>query len=77
MPSLSGGDVAFEPTQTSSGFVMGTRPDLVFAWTKRDEKTTTYGFGFGPYAEALGSTGTSQIWLGGGATAVFSFCPSF
>lgn len=71
MPLLLGGDVAFEPTETSSGFVIGARPELIFAWTKSDEKTTTYGFGFGPYIEAMGSTGTSQIWLGGGATAVF------
>ncbi|HEY1959834.1 MAG TPA: hypothetical protein VGH28_29695 [Polyangiaceae bacterium] len=68
-PFILGVDAALTSPSTATGFYGGVRPELVFAWSKEDVRSTA-GFGFGPYANFGGSTGTSQIWLGGGATAV-------
>ncbi|HEY2367682.1 MAG TPA: hypothetical protein VGH87_14900 [Polyangiaceae bacterium] len=67
-PFLFGVDAALVDPSASTGFVFGWRPELIFAWT-RDKR----GVGFGPYADAMGSFGTHQIWLGGGATIAAYF----
>ena len=71
-PFILGVDAALTSPSTATGFYGGVRPELIFSWSKDDVRTTA-GFGFGPYANFGGSTGTSQIWLGGGATAVLYF----
>jgi hypothetical protein len=71
IPFLFGVDAALASPSTSTGFVFGLRPEYIRAWTS--SKDPSFGFGVGPYAEFLGSFGTSQIWLGGGATIVGYF----
>ena len=68
IPYLFGVDAALASPSTSTGFVFGIRPEYVRAWTSSRDKSL--GFGIGPYAEFLGSFGTSQIWLGAGGRIV-------
>ncbi len=70
-PFLFGIDAAIAKAGTSTGFVFGLRPEYVRAWTSPAHPSL--GFGIGGYIEALGSFGTSQIWLGGGGTLVGYF----
>lgn len=72
VPFLFGVDAAITDTTTSTGFVFGWRPEVTFAWMHSTE-SSTLGIGLGPYAETVGSFGTSQIWLGGGASVVGYF----
>jgi hypothetical protein len=69
MPLLLGVDTAITDTTTGTGFFCGVRPEYIRAWATRDG----LGFGVGPYIDLAGSTGTSQLWLGGGLTAVGYF----
>ncbi len=70
LPFVFGVDTALvNNTTTSTGFFWGWRPELIFAWVEGG-KDPPLGFGVGPYTEIVGSTGTSQVWLGGGATVV-------
>jgi len=71
LPMLFGVDTALAGNEVGTGFLWGFRPEYVFAWATGEEHPL--GFGIGPYAEFSGSTGTSQIWLGGGATVVGYF----
>ena len=70
LPLLLGEDTAIAGPVTSTGFVYGVRPELVFAWVAQNLDRAPFAIGVGPYAEAVGSTGTSQVWLGGGASIV-------
>ena len=63
-PLLFGGDVSLASGSTPNGFYFGWRPEILATWTRSRE----LGFGIGPYANILDSTGTSQVWLGGGLT---------
>jgi hypothetical protein len=73
MPFLFGVDAALAGTTTSTGFFWGFRPEVVFGWRQKHADGAPLGFGFGPYANIVGSTGTSQVWLGGGGTVVGYF----
>jgi hypothetical protein len=74
LPFLFGVDAALVDPQTSTGFVFGWRPEVIFAWTQPDSAgTSRLGIGVGPYAESVGSFGTHQIWFGGGASVVGYF----
>jgi hypothetical protein len=66
-PMLFGVDAAIAGSQTSTGFFWGFRPELLAGWRQKGIEVP-YGVGVGGYAEIVGSTGTSQIFLGGGAT---------
>ena len=68
IPMILGADVALTPSETSSGFFWGIRPELLAAWRQRNTVDAPLGLGVGVYAEAVGSAGTAQIFLGGGAT---------
>ncbi len=70
LPYLFGVDTAIAGSDVGTGFLLGVRPEYIRAWTRED---TSLGFGFGPYVEFQGSTGTSQVWLGGGASLVGYF----
>ena len=74
MPFLFGGDVAYT-TPTSSGFFWGWRPELIAAWREHlpAGSGAPLAVGVGAYGEIVGSTGTSQIFLGAGATVVGYF----
>lgn len=63
-PLLFGGDVSVASASTPNGFYFGFRPEILATWSY-DRRL---GFGIGPYANAIDSTGTSQVWLGGGLT---------
>lgn len=73
LPLLFGADGAFTHSTTSTGFFWGARPEYVLGWTASHPRGGARGFGVGPYAELAGSTGTSQVWLGGGGTFVGYF----
>ena len=75
MPLLFGADAALYPTSTSTGFFWGIRPELIAGWRESHATGAPLGFGLGGYGELVGSTGTSQIFLGGGATVVGYFGP--
>ncbi|MFN0245804.1 MAG: hypothetical protein ACKV2T_02780 [Kofleriaceae bacterium] len=68
LPLLVGGT-----SQGNNGFVVGVRPELVFAWlgtTSSDpDKTNSRGHGFGGYGELVSANGTTVI--GGGLTYVY------
>jgi hypothetical protein len=68
LPLLVGGT-----SQGNNGFVVGVRPELVFAWlgtTRSDPDTTnSRGHGFGGYGERVTANGTTVI--GGGLTYVY------
>lgn len=73
MPLLFGADAAIHPTTTSTGFFWGLRPELIAGWRESHPSGAPLGFGVGGYGEIVGSTGTSQVWFGGGATVVGYF----
>jgi len=73
LPLLAGVDVADTSPTSSTGFYWGIRPEYVFAWTRPRANTAPLGVGLGPYVEATASTGTSQVWVGGGGTVVGYF----
>ncbi len=66
-PLILGVDASLEPTTTSTGAYLGVRPARFCVGLGR------FAFGFGPYASFAASTGTSQVWLGGGGTIVGYF----
>jgi hypothetical protein len=68
-PLLFGVDASLASGTTATGFYFGWRPELLATWTR----SRKLGFGIGPYANVIDSTGTSQVWLGGGLSLVGYF----
>jgi hypothetical protein len=68
-PLLFGADASFASPSTATGFYFGWRPELILTFTR----SRKLGFGIGPYVEAIDSTGTNQVWMGGGLTFVGYF----